>query len=199
MKHSARLRSDRGAARKPLPFRRVRLSCCRARRLPIPSALWAVRERRRRSTSADRSKRCFNQAGHPEATEGGPHEESPDFFACRSEFRLQSLTRARRRFSRSTEAWTQIGRSLGLSGRELQIVRGTFDDKTELEIAADLHISPSTIHTHVERLHHKLVITDRAQLLLRVTQEFLALTATPGHDLPPICSDRGTRRCPLRP
>jgi DNA-binding NarL/FixJ family response regulator len=98
----------------------------------------------------------------------------------------------------STEAWTQIGRSLGLSGRELQIVRGTFDDKTELEIAADLHISPSTIHTHVERLHHKLAITDRAQLLLRVTQEFLALTATPGHDLPPICSDRGTLRCPLR-
>jgi DNA-binding NarL/FixJ family response regulator len=96
----------------------------------------------------------------------------------------------------SSEAWAQIARSLGLSGRELQIVRGTFDDQTELAMAADLHISPSTIHTHVERLHHKLVITDRAQLLLRVTQEFLALAAAPVNGLPPICADRGTPRCP---
>jgi len=96
------------------------------------------------------------------------------------------------------EAWKQIGRSLGLSGRQLQIVRGTFDDKTEFAMATDLRISPSTVHTHVERLHHKLGITDRAQMLLRVTQEFLALTATPGNDLPAICADRGTNRCPPR-
>ena len=68
----------------------------------------------------------------------------------------------------SPEAWALIARSLGLSGRELQIVRGAFDDKTEVEIAADLQISPSTIHTHVERLHRKLTITDRTQLLLRI-------------------------------
>jgi DNA-binding CsgD family transcriptional regulator len=99
----------------------------------------------------------------------------------------------------SADAWTQIAGSLGLSGRELQIVRGTFDDKTEMEIAADLDISPSTIHTHVERLHHKLAITDRAQLLLRVMQEFIALTAAPSSDLPPICAIRTARNCPLRP
>jgi DNA-binding NarL/FixJ family response regulator len=99
----------------------------------------------------------------------------------------------------SADAWTQIARSLGLSGRELEIVRGTFDDKTEMEIAADLHISPSTIHTHVERLHHKLAIADRAQLLLRVMQEFIVLTAMPGSDLPPICPIRTARNCPLYP
>jgi DNA-binding NarL/FixJ family response regulator len=98
----------------------------------------------------------------------------------------------------SPKAWEQIGRSLALSGRELQIVQGTFDDKTEFTMAADLHMSPGTIHTHVERLHHKLGIADRAQLLLRVTQEFFVLTATPGNNLPPICADRGTRRCPRR-
>ena len=99
----------------------------------------------------------------------------------------------------SPEAWALIARSLGLSGRELQIVRGAFDDKTEVEIAADLHISPSTIHTHVERLHRKLTITDRTQLLLRVMQEFIALTSTPGNDLPPICAVRAARNCPVYP
>jgi len=97
----------------------------------------------------------------------------------------------------SPEAWALIARSLGLSGRELQIVRGAFDDKTEVEIAADLHISPSTIHTHVERLHRKLTITDRTQLLLRIMQEFIALTATPGNDLQPICAVRTARNCPV--
>ena len=38
----------------------------------------------------------------------------------------------------SSDAWTQIERSLRLSGRELQIVRGSFDDKTEFAMAADL-------------------------------------------------------------
>ena len=96
----------------------------------------------------------------------------------------------------SQEVWGEIGRSLNLSGRDLQIVRGTFDDKTELEIAVDLSIAPGTIHTHIERIHHKLVVTNRVQLLLRVMQEFLTLTAAPGSVLPPICADCGTLRCP---
>ncbi len=59
----------------------------------------------------------------------------------------------------SPEAWTQIGRSLGLSGRQLQVVRGTFDDKTELAMAADLRISPSTVHTHVEAILKATALT----------------------------------------
>jgi DNA-binding CsgD family transcriptional regulator len=56
-------------------------------------------------------------------------------------------------------------RSLKLSGRELQIVRGVFDDYTELAIAKNLNISPHTIHTHCERLYHKLAVTDRVKLV----------------------------------
>lgn len=75
--------------------------------------------------------------------------------------------------------WEQIGRSLGLSDRELQVVRGVFDDQTELAIAGSLGISPHTVHTHFDRLHRKLGISTRTGLVLRVTREFLALTASP--------------------
>ena len=91
-----------------------------------------------------------------------------------------------------------MARSLKLSGRELQIVRGVFDDQKDLIIASALDISVHTIHTHFERLHHKLAITDRAQLLQRVMQEFLTLTASAENVLPPICANRATGRCPLR-
>ena len=98
----------------------------------------------------------------------------------------------------SPQAWSAIARSLNLSGRELQIVRGVFDDKVEFAIAAELHISPRTVHSHVERLHHKLAITNRAQLVVRVMQEFIALTATAHDGLPPICAVHASNRCPLR-
>jgi DNA-binding NarL/FixJ family response regulator len=97
----------------------------------------------------------------------------------------------------SAQAWEKIARTLNLSGRELQIVRGAFDDQKELTLAGDLGMSSHTVHTHIERLHRKLAITDRTQLVLRVTQEFLALTASPAHGLPPICSNRAAGRCPL--
>ena len=97
------------------------------------------------------------------------------------------------------EAWELIAFNLKLSGRELQIVRGTFDDQTETTIAADLQNALSTVHTHVQRLHRKLAVTDRAQLLLRVMQEFMALSASPDNHLPLICASRATGRCPLRP
>ena len=97
----------------------------------------------------------------------------------------------------SCQAWEKIARTLNLSGRELQIVRRAFDGQKELTIAGDLGVSSHTVHTHVERLHRKLAIADRTQLVLRVTQEFLALTALPGYGLPPICSNQATGRCPL--
>jgi DNA-binding NarL/FixJ family response regulator len=98
----------------------------------------------------------------------------------------------------SDAAWAAVGRSLNLSGRELEIARGVFDDKVEFAIAADLQISPRTVHSHVERLHHKLAITNRAQLVLRIMREFLALTASAKNGLPPVCATRAAGGCPLR-
>jgi DNA-binding CsgD family transcriptional regulator len=97
----------------------------------------------------------------------------------------------------SSPAWATIARSLQFSARELQIVRAVFDDQKENTMARALGISIHTIHTHVDRLHHKLAITDRTQLLQRVMQEFLALTIVPGCALPPICANRATGGCPL--
>jgi DNA-binding CsgD family transcriptional regulator len=93
-------------------------------------------------------------------------------------------------------AWAAMARSLQLSGRELQLVRGVFDDQKDLALASALGISVHTIHTHFERLHHKLAINGRPQLIQRVMQEFLALTAAPGSVLPPICACRTTGHCP---
>jgi len=98
----------------------------------------------------------------------------------------------------SDRAWKEITRSLKLSERELQIVRGVFSGQTELTIAGDLKVSPHTIHTYCERLYHKLAVTDRVKLVLRVMDEFLALTVAPGTVLPPICSNRAASHCPLR-
>ena len=97
----------------------------------------------------------------------------------------------------SEPIWKKISGSLKLSGQELRIVRGMFDDATELAIAGALKISSHTVHTHCERLYRKLGVSDRVKLVLRVMDEFLALTVAAGSTLPPICSNRAAGRCPL--
>ncbi len=76
----------------------------------------------------------------------------------------------------SEEIWAEIARSLKLSRRELQVVRGVFDDRTEYNIANELGISPHTVHTYLDRLHRKLGVVDRVQLVLCIMREFVLLT-----------------------
>ncbi|MCW5554589.1 MAG: helix-turn-helix transcriptional regulator [Verrucomicrobiae bacterium] len=97
----------------------------------------------------------------------------------------------------SEHAWQELARSLKFSMRELQIARGIFDDDSDVGIAHNLGISLHTVHTHVERLHRKLAVTNRRQLLLRVVQEFLTLTVAPENDLPPLCANHASRACPF--
>ncbi len=77
------------------------------------------------------------------------------------------------------QTWHEIIRHLRLSFREGEIVRGVFNDQTEFAIANNLGISPHTVHTHLERLHKKLGVADRVQLVLSITQEGLRLAAAP--------------------
>lgn len=98
----------------------------------------------------------------------------------------------------SPQAWEQIARSLKLSGRELQLMHGVFDGKKECAVASALGVSSHTIHTHAERLHQKLGVTDRCQLVQRVMLEFLPLTVSPKNVLSPICVHRETGGCPGR-
>ena len=97
----------------------------------------------------------------------------------------------------SEQAWTEIARSLALSPRELQIVRGVFDDRTEFAIASDLRMSPHTVHTHIHRLHQKLGVADRVEVIVHIMQEFIALTIAPETVLPSICANRAAGRCPF--
>jgi DNA-binding NarL/FixJ family response regulator len=98
----------------------------------------------------------------------------------------------------SERAWDGVARSLRLSRRERDILRGMFDGLTETAIAARLCISLRTVHTHVERLHRKLRVTHQVALVLRLVVEFLKLAGAPGSGVPPICARRAAGRCPVR-
>jgi len=97
----------------------------------------------------------------------------------------------------SDAAWSALGKSLRLTRRELQIVRSVFNDRKEMAIASDLGISAHTVHTHVQRLHHKLEVVDRVSLVMRVLDEFFKLILVSPAVLPPICPRREAGQCPV--
>jgi DNA-binding CsgD family transcriptional regulator len=73
---------------------------------------------------------------------------------------------------------------LRLSPRELQITRCVFDDMTDMAIAAELGIGVNTVHSHFERLYHKLAIRSRAALVVRVFQEYVSEQLAPANGVP---------------
>jgi DNA-binding NarL/FixJ family response regulator len=94
-------------------------------------------------------------------------------------------------------AWSEIARSLELSARELETVRGVFDNLTEDAIAGNLGVYEHTIHTHLHRLFSKLRVTTRTQMVVRIMQELLLLTLSEAGSLPSICRHRANGRCPM--
>jgi DNA-binding NarL/FixJ family response regulator len=65
-------------------------------------------------------------------------------------------------------AWLQVRRRLGISARQAEILRFLFDGNAEKEIADRLSISERTVHAHMTRIHLRLAVHNRAQLLTRV-------------------------------
>jgi DNA-binding CsgD family transcriptional regulator len=94
-------------------------------------------------------------------------------------------------------AWARLAEKLSLSGREVEVVKALLEDQRESEIARRLHVSPHTVHAHMDRLHGKLSVRSQPELILKILTMFLLMTAEPDSPLPPICGNRTSGRCPL--
>lgn len=68
----------------------------------------------------------------------------------------------------SPEEWVQLVQSLGLSPRQVDIVRHLLRGESDKQIAAELEISVPTVRTHLRRLFQKFGIGDRVELVLYI-------------------------------
>lgn len=97
----------------------------------------------------------------------------------------------------SDHAWLEIGRTLGITKRELQIVQAVFDNQHEANIAKRFTLSPHTVHMHLNRLFKKLNVKSRTELVLRIVEQLVTLTLSETAVLPPICPRHHTGKCCL--
>lgn len=82
----------------------------------------------------------------------------------------------------SESDWEAIVATLHLSDREGEIIANVMDGASETEIARLLGISQHTVHTHLERLHRKLHVTSRPQLIARIFATYVNVV----HDASPV-------------
>ena len=68
------------------------------------------------------------------------------------------------------EEWPGIADALRLTIREWEVVVLTFQGLTRASVARELCISRHTVREYLERVHRKLDVNDRTQLLLRVIE-----------------------------
>jgi DNA-binding CsgD family transcriptional regulator len=80
-------------------------------------------------------------------------------------------------------AWRQIGASLALTDRELQIVQHIFAGAHERQIGEALGISEHTVHTHLGRIYRKLGVRGMPAMLLRVFAAYVDSNGDGGHRL----------------
>jgi putative nucleotidyltransferase with HDIG domain len=60
----------------------------------------------------------------------------------------------------------QVSGEIPLSSREVDVLRLLARGKLYKEIASDLHLSPSTVRSHLHRIYHRIGAKDRAQAVL---------------------------------
>ena len=68
----------------------------------------------------------------------------------------------------------------GLTERELDVLRLLAAGRTKPQIAADLVISPSTVHTHTVHIYAKCGVSTRAGLAMFAMRHGLAARTGPG-------------------
>ena len=66
------------------------------------------------------------------------------------------------------DEWQCVGNKLGLSRRELEVVREIFIGKKVSTIAVDMKLSLGTVKTYVQRVYRKLLVSDQRELSLVV-------------------------------
>lgn len=79
----------------------------------------------------------------------------------------------------TAKAWRRIARILGLSPRQIEIVRCIMAEQEVREIAVSLGLTPQTIHTHIARLYFKLGVHTRAGLVVKVFVAHLSRNVRP--------------------
>jgi DNA-binding CsgD family transcriptional regulator len=75
----------------------------------------------------------------------------------------------------SSQDWLSIAASLGLTERELEVVKSVFEGGTEVLIARRLNLSSHTIHSHLDRVYKKLRVSNRCSMVVKVFAEYLSL------------------------
>jgi DNA-binding CsgD family transcriptional regulator len=84
------------------------------------------------------------------------------YTAAFTDAELQALDRAREAIQREVGAFVRAG-DLGLTARELDVLNLVAWGATNGQISAALHLSRSTVGTHVEHILHKLDASNRVQ------------------------------------
>ena len=87
--------------------------------------------------------------------------------------------------------WGCVGEHLGLSSRELELVQHTLAGKKMCAIAADMGLALGTVKTYSQRIHRKLNVADRCELVLAVVATHLQHAAA-------TCDFRSGHRNPRR-
>ena len=70
-------------------------------------------------------------------------------------------------------AWAGICDKLALSARQASIARYVVADRSDAAIAKALGVSWSTVQTHMDRLHKKLDVHSRVELVSRIVAAYL--------------------------
>jgi DNA-binding NarL/FixJ family response regulator len=68
------------------------------------------------------------------------------------------------------EANTRVQETLGISGRELEVLELLAAGRSNKEIASRLEVTPNTVKTHVAKLYDKLEVRRRTEAILRARE-----------------------------